>query len=465
MQAQDCSYVFEYRDPTTGRVMFVGKSKGWGAWDHIQHALKGSVVSKPYRPLTLYLRRQIEVGVRPESLAPKIVGCFPSQKAIKDEVDRRLTAYGMANLLNSGDHRVTGVDPLEDAAGSVCCIGNSCLYVRESADLIKRSARQFGHFGQCIPNEYLGTLRGGASFRHYPILVNADVNRKTKERAEREYSEDLNCSIEQFYLTFAAMEIAANLTASQAGQERNVEHAKLLAGFIWTITGNDFFVIEQDSKGHLLNVHPVSLPSGEFILAESVFTTAGNKLSTANEVERKNIFLELDNGTAAQAIGGTNAYANIKIGPKIDFKPFVPNQGTSTPAPPLPNPASPAEYNPALTDALQRMTDGFLRRQDYTPPPLKDITTKVESPDLINALARFEALVTSNPVIHKDARQPDIDPTIKDQMDRVAHIRATLYRNRPWKSRSARPAHRGLTTAHAGKRVGCGQYRILLRTR
>lgn len=463
MQAQNCSYVFEYRDPASGRVMFVGRSKGWGAWEHVQKAMQGAVSGKAYLALSRWLRHLIDAGTLPEVLAPKIVGCFPSEKAIKEELERRLTLYGVENLLNSGDHRVTGADPDPAAPESVCCIGDGCVYVRESAATLRASARQVGHFAQCIPNEHLGTIRGGAKFRHYPILNSEAVNRITRERAERDFDPSTGYTIEQFYITFAAAAIAKNLTEKD-GNVPNLQEAKYLAGFIRSVSDNDFFIVEQDWRGNLRDVLPVTLPPGDFILAEEVFQSVATRLRTADQYARTQIYGELEDGTAAKSLGGMAAYTSLKVAPKMDYKAFVPNT-TSTPAPPLPNPAAPAEYNPALTAALQRMTDGFARRTDFTPPPLKP--KKVDSPDLINALARFEALITTKPTIHASAGQPDIDPRLMDDMARSAQIRADLYHSRPWRisRRSAVPSLRRGATAHAGKRVGSGQYRVLFRTR
>lgn len=413
---QDCTYVYEYRHPETGRVMFVGHSKGWGAWMHLHDALAGKVSGSAFVALYRYLRIMLDRDFSPEALAPVIVGCLKNRDAILGEVARRLSVYGAENLLNSGNHAAAGAEPIETAAGSCCGAGDDwCLYRRDSASNLASAQRQVGHFARLIPN---ASNRPGANWRDYPIVNNDDFNRKTEQRYRLEYDPDLG-PLGEFCVSMASNEMAVKLS----GKDASVFEAQLLAGFIRHLSGNSFFILETNGKGDLAAAHPVMLPPGKFAFAEKVFREAGESLRPASKEKRAKLLLALADGSAGKEFDPTiDSYAGLEVGGKINFVPFVPKPpGQAAPPTPIRNPAAPSEYNPALMDALARMTAGFKGREDdsFVPPPLQ-AKPEVDEPEVINALARWEALITPHPVILASIREPNIDPSIKDQFEKVA---------------------------------------------
>lgn len=68
-----CFYIYEYRDPATGRPLYVGKGTGNRAWSHINCTLVGEISDAPPE-FRQYLSDALRGGTPPE-----VFGSSPSR--------------------------------------------------------------------------------------------------------------------------------------------------------------------------------------------------------------------------------------------------------------------------------------------------------------------------------------------------------------------------------------------------
>ncbi|MET0526825.1 MAG: hypothetical protein ABW003_00495 [Microvirga sp.] len=227
-----CFYIYEYRDPATGKPLYVGKGSSIRAWDHLKGILSGEERYTPSR-FKRYLSDALLNGTSPEDLAPHIISWYEHEDESYSAEIERIAEIGLKNLLSGNTGRNQGLPHHRRSCDPQTCPIHPA---RLSANTDKRIV---GHFA-------LWEVRG--PWTSYPAAISQRRFASLCEEARED-----ECRTRGHALAWATWRISQAL---QPGYY-DIQKAGEAGGFICRLIDTACVVLEAHN-GRLLQYHRVS---------------------------------------------------------------------------------------------------------------------------------------------------------------------------------------------------------------